>query len=515
MALVRRFYRWDTVFPDADDYWARDGGRTLVISWSSRRLDGSVVQWTGIANGAYDKAIDRRAAALKAFRAPVFFVFSHEPESFPREQRGVVPSAEFVRAWRRIHARFAAAGVRNVSWLLTLTAYTYDQGKADAWYPGDSYVDVLGADGYNWFGCYGTPAWRSFRSVFTAFRSYGVAKRKPMVIPEWGSVEDPSQPGRKAAWIEEAAATLETWPEIKGALYFHSAPGPDCAWWVDSSASSLDAFRAMGADAYFNPSLPAFVATAPTVRVASGPPALTAATSAAFTLSSSTSGARFACKLDGGAAQPCASGVRYSGLSTGIHELFVQATDSLGRTGDPAVWIWRVVPVSATVAVGDFAFSPRTVSAARGSAVRWSFSGPSDHTATSSVGLWDSGRRAAGSTFTFPFFAAGTYAYRCRFHATMTGVVRVPVGVAPASGTTTDIFRVMWSSIIAPPGYVFDVQIRRPGSTAWSVYKTTTRSAETFTPTAGAGTYSFRSRLRSLDTGKASGYSAPASITVA
>jgi len=42
-------------------------------------------------------------------------------------------------------------------------------------------------------------------------------------------------------------------------LYFDADRG--CARWVDDSAASLAAFRAMGADAYFNP--PHTVVTSP------------------------------------------------------------------------------------------------------------------------------------------------------------------------------------------------------------------------------------------------------------
>lgn len=509
-ALLRRFYGWNAAFPASDDYWARDGGRTLILSWGPRRYDGSLARWADIANGSYDAVIDRRAAAVKAFGAPLFFIFSHEPELLARVQGGAGASAAFVQAWRHVHDRFQAAGVRNVSWLLTLTAQTYAAGTADNWYPGDGYVDVLGADGYNFFTCTGG-AWRSFRTIFGAFRTYGVTRGKPMLIPEWGSVEDPAQPGRKAAWIGDAAATLRTWPEIKGIAWFHSAP--DCPWWVDSSLSSLDAYATMAADPHFNAPLPAFVPTRPTVAISSGPATLTAATSARFTFAASSSPARYLCQLDGAPAQPCVSGVTYTALAAGAHDLFVSAVDSAGNRGSASAWTWNVFPARASVTAADFAFSAGTVSTGRGTAVRWSFSGPSDHTATSWLDLFDSGVRRAGSSFAFPLVAAGTYGYRCRLHPEMTGTLKVPLGVTPTSGGTRDVFRLLLGAVTAPPGYIFDVQIRRPGATQWSDYATTTRASDSFAPDAGPGKYSFRARLRSLRTGKASAYSPAGSLT--
>ena len=45
-------------------------------------------------------------------------------------------------------------------------------------------------------------------------------------------------------------AQLQRWPGIVAVLYFDADRG--CPRWVDSSASSLAAFRAMGAEPYFN-----------------------------------------------------------------------------------------------------------------------------------------------------------------------------------------------------------------------------------------------------------------------
>src|SRR2546429_8639283 len=51
-------------------------------------------------------------------------------------------------------------------------------------------------------------------------------------------------------------------------------------------------------------------------------------------------------------------------------------------------------PVS-TVIIQDFSFSPATVSVHVGSTVQWTNKGPSPHTATSDIGIWDSGTLGA------------------------------------------------------------------------------------------------------------------------
>ena len=179
---------------------------------------------------------------------------------------------------------------------------------------------------------------------------------------------------------------------------------------------------------------------------------------------------------------------------------------------------WQKVRASASVQVVDYAFTPKIVSVQQGQTVTWSFEGFSYHTVTdsTSMGLFDSGHRAPGATpFSFAFFAAGGYSYLCHPHPTMRGTVYVPVKVSAATGSVTTKFVVTWSSVTAPTGYVYDIQIKRPGSTAfanWKVGRTVRRSL--FVADAGKGEYSFRARLRKLSSDGRSMYSLARRITV-
>ena len=97
----------------------------------------------------------------------------------------------------------------------------------------------------------------------------------------------------------------------------------------------------------------------------------------------------------------------------------------------------------ATVTVKDYLFKPANLQAAQGQVVRWVFKGPSAHTATDSIGLgpssaalFDSGSRAAGDAYEYRFDAAGTYSYASTNSepSPMTGTIKVPIVVSPASG---------------------------------------------------------------------------------
>ncbi len=168
------------------------------------------------------------------------------------------------------------------------------------------------------------------------------------------------------------------------------------------------------------------------------------------------------------------------------------------------------------VTVKDNFFTPDLATVGQGSSAQWSFEGPSTHTATDETGmkLFDSGFQDPGGTSSFTFIAAGTYGYVCLIHDFMKGKIKVPLKASPASGGTGTTFTVTWSSATAPTGFVFDVQILRPGSSYvnWKLGQTA-RSA-TFVPDAGTGVYKFRALLRKTSNNKKSGYSPAKKITV-
>jgi plastocyanin len=156
----------------------------------------------------------------------------------------------------------------------------------------------------------------------------------------------------------------------------------------------------------------------------------------------------------------------------------------------------------------------------RGDSVSWGFVGSKDHSATEGSGLayFDSGYAPpARIMYTMVFPAAGTFPYHCKdpnHSATMKGAVKVPVGRTPASAPLGTQFTIKWAQKPAQPGYVFDVQIKRPGETAFHAFRTGITGAHAaFTPGA-RGKFFFRGRVRSKATGEASGYSPATSIVV-
>src|SRR5207245_8031341 len=73
-----------------------------------------------------------------------------------------------------------------------------------------------------------------------------------------------------------------------------------------------------------------------------------------------------------------------------------------------------------TVTIQVFSLSPATLSVKVGSTIQWTNKGPSPHTATSDIGIWDSGQlspplgsNSLGGSYRFTFTTTGTFHYHC------------------------------------------------------------------------------------------------------
>lgn len=171
------------------------------------------------------------------------------------ENGGAAAPAKFRDAWRRIVSAFRAAGATNVRFVfnpnvgnpLTLRA----TGSAHwnwygNYYPGDSYVDYVGAHGFNapelWGG-----SWQDFATMTDGAAAdrmlSDLAARypgKPIILGEMATSEGTA--GQKAAWIADAYRRMREHPSVVGAVWFHTVKEAD--WRVDSSPAALEAYRA-------------------------------------------------------------------------------------------------------------------------------------------------------------------------------------------------------------------------------------------------------------------------------
>lgn len=270
-AVVRQPLSVASVFRGRGDtpYWPYDvdyrlgvqAGRILLVSWSLQDW-GNFSWW---ASGRGDAILVKQAAAFAAYGGTIVVRpwaemngdwQNFQPRSSgPKRPYGGKP-AEFVAAWRHVVDVVRSAGARNVRFCFNPTTDTY-RGTTDVRtiFPGSSFVDVLGLDGYNW-GTGSGFTWTSFPAVYATQyqRLVGLAPDKPLWICEVGSA-DPLNPGTsgvavsaptgdsKAQWWADMMASLRSGlPAVEAVVFF------DCDkernW---ALASSADAAAGLGA----------------------------------------------------------------------------------------------------------------------------------------------------------------------------------------------------------------------------------------------------------------------------
>jgi plastocyanin len=110
-----------------------------------------------------------------------------------------------------------------------------------------------------------------------------------------------------------------------------------------------------------------------------------------------------------------------------------------------AVLLFSAQPLPASIVtnvnIGDNFFSPAAVTISVNDKVSWTWTGFASHSSTSSGGLWDSGIRGNGSTFTNTFTSIGNFPYHCSVHAGQLGsiTVQAAANVPPAVTITNPL----------------------------------------------------------------------------
>ena len=271
VGMTRHYPRWDysdagiggtPTFPSTPMRTLAAGGRTPLMDWRCQRMDDSYIKWSDIAGGVHDAYITSVANSIATWGNKVFIVINHEPEN---DAATMAPGlslplagAQFKAAYKRIHDIFDNAGATNVRWVCTLVQGTYagtkDDGGTAAWFPKSA--TYVGVDGYNRGSCSG--GWKSFASLFGPAHSYAVSVGKHMIVEENGCVDDMSNchegTKTKNEWFIDAGHTIKSWPELKAVVYSHvdaAFRGIDTDFRVNTTASALNGYKAVGNDPYF------------------------------------------------------------------------------------------------------------------------------------------------------------------------------------------------------------------------------------------------------------------------
>jgi hypothetical protein len=124
-------------------------GATTVVQINPSNLPRNKVSMVGIVAGEYDSYLESFADQVASFGHQVVIGFGHEPDGYwyPWSESSVSPSV-WVAAWQHIVELFRQQGADNVTWLWTVNVLGNQTHPLSAWWPGASYVNWVGIDGY-------------------------------------------------------------------------------------------------------------------------------------------------------------------------------------------------------------------------------------------------------------------------------------------------------------------------------------------------------------------------------
>jgi len=244
LGLVNEFFAFDKDWRMDRLRWHIDSGRGLMISWNGAPAD-------LILSGDADDVIRQRARWTRELGVPLLMRFFWEPDAAKGAEWGYREDPQrYIDVWRRVRQIFDEEGANNARWVWTPTAWHFATGNAPAYYPGDDDVDVIGADGYLWSPCQGPV--ESAGDVFFDFLAWAADRPQPILIAEWGADAN-AEAGTKAAFFDEMLELAGGVDRMLGLVVFDSVDpgGRGCDWRIDSSPSSLDAYRKLASDPVF------------------------------------------------------------------------------------------------------------------------------------------------------------------------------------------------------------------------------------------------------------------------
>jgi hypothetical protein len=219
---------------------AKHGAVTVV------QIDPKDVPLASITAGRYDAYLRSYATAAKAFGAQVVLSFGHEMNGNWYSWANQHTSASvFVAAWRHIVTVFRAAGAENVTWLWTVNVINESVPIPDPspWWPGSSYVNWVGIDGYYY------QASQSFAQLFgPTVVALLKLTRDPILIAETGAPPAAGQPAK----INELFAGIRSFGLVGFMWFDENTQGRD--WRINGSG----AFAALRQDAnvFMRPPMP-------------------------------------------------------------------------------------------------------------------------------------------------------------------------------------------------------------------------------------------------------------------
>lgn len=259
------FEPWDDREAEIADLFDRlteiwTAGRMPLLTWEAFTPTAAATPpdiLSRIARGEYDEYIATWAEELRAWVADsddrrVYLRPLHEPNGDWYPWAPTVSGADpalYARVWRRIHHLVHDAGVprSQVCWIWAVNHIDVGDVPAEAMFPGDTVVDLIGIDGFNWGVTQPWSGWLSPVEVFEEMCDRMEAlSDSPLCIPEFGSSSVTAagpDSTLKSRWLRDAFAYFGD-RNVHLAVYFDIEKETD--WQVFGGANGANSLSIDG-----------------------------------------------------------------------------------------------------------------------------------------------------------------------------------------------------------------------------------------------------------------------------
>jgi hypothetical protein len=235
----------------------------ITVKNGNPDFDGQYYTPAQISSGALDMVIDAQAARIKASGIRFVLQFMPEVDTLTNTMDDVTTKPEYggmtLRDWwettypaafRHWRDRLKADGVTNAVYAVGYAGFRSDATAYTRTYPGDSYVDWIAWDPYDFACTKGgvDPTWRAFYSRLEAGLLGAGARSKSYALFETG-VGARAKSTCRVSWVKGMAEAAAALPKIKAVLYFDRT---NADYDLETDPAVLSAWVSEIASPYFN-----------------------------------------------------------------------------------------------------------------------------------------------------------------------------------------------------------------------------------------------------------------------
>ena len=201
---------------------AQKRGRIPMITlepwpWNWQNMTSETL-FDDILQGRYDQTLDNIFSTLaRHSQTPILFRWAHEMEKVGQYPWAIDKPEKYISAYRYVYKKAQDLGFNHLLWVWSPVG----NDTAHHYYPGDSYVDIIGVSLYaSWAydESLGFEKVRSFAELMEYRYWLPAYFKKPMLIAELGVAPDVEH---RIAWLQDIWTNLERYPWLMGIVYFN------------------------------------------------------------------------------------------------------------------------------------------------------------------------------------------------------------------------------------------------------------------------------------------------------